>query len=630
MLNVMRKHAGSWMIKVILFAIVIVFVFWGVGSFRSREASKVASVNDQIISLSDYRRVYNNLIDQYRQRFGDSLNDGMIEMLQLDKQAMDQLITRAILLQEAEKLKLRVSDDEIAESIMNTSVFQNNGTFDNRRYRSLLAQVHLTPEEYEADQKKVLLGQKLTRVIMGAAKVSEAEVRQWYDWQNAKVDIDYILIDPDQYTDIKSSDDEIAAYFDENKENYKTDPMVGTRYVVFDPKDLVDQVSVEEDEIADYYDANIDEFQTEKTVEARHILIKLDEEADEEAVAAAKARAEEIAEMAKGGQDFAELAKVHSEGPSKDQGGYLGKFQQGQMVKPFSDKAFSMSAGEISEPVKTRFGWHVIKVESVDEASTRSIEESKEVIVTKLTDNKALSLAYDNAEKFYEGSFEKDDLANNAKSFGLDVVETEPFNRNGPDSLGPQKGEFANAALALDVDEISDIQDLGGRYYLIQVTEKIDAKIPDLKTVKAEVETDLIEKMKSDKAKADAESLAEELRTGKPFDEVASAFDKTVKNTGLFGRSGAIPEIGSDQQFSQAAFQLTTASDTSSQPVRGNDGFYLLHMKSRKAPEESGFETEKEKIEGMLLQQKQAGLFTDWIEARKKESQISIEEAFLE
>jgi peptidyl-prolyl cis-trans isomerase D len=127
MLNVMRKHAGSWMIKVILFAIVIVFVFWGVGSFRSREASKVATVNGEIIGVSDFRRVYNNLVEQYRQRFGSSFNDGMIEMLQVKKQALDQLIDRAILLQEAEKLDFQVSDVEVAESIRNTPIFRTTG-----------------------------------------------------------------------------------------------------------------------------------------------------------------------------------------------------------------------------------------------------------------------------------------------------------------------------------------------------------------------------------------------------------------------------------------------------------------------------------------------------------------------
>ena len=247
MLNVMRKHASSWMIKVILFAIVIVFIFWGVGSFRSRQASKVATVNGEIISITDFRRAYNNLIDQYRQRFGSSLNDGMIEMLHIKKQTVNQLIDRAILLQEATKLGLQVSNAEVAQRIMDTPIFQNNGTFDNHRYINILSQVHLTPEEFEADQKNALLGQKLTQIIMGGAKVSEAEARQWFDWQNTSVDVAYVLFNPDRYDDINPPAEEISAYFEKNKENYKTDPMVKVRYVVFDPADYTSQVTVDKD-----------------------------------------------------------------------------------------------------------------------------------------------------------------------------------------------------------------------------------------------------------------------------------------------------------------------------------------------------------------------------------------------
>jgi peptidyl-prolyl cis-trans isomerase D len=309
---------------------------------------------------------------------------------------------------------------------------------------------------------------------LGAAKVSEAEARQWYDWQNTSVNIDYVLFEPSRYSDIKPSAEEISAYFETRKENYKTDPMVKVRYVVFDPEAYKTMASVEPDEITDYYESNISQFKTEKSVEARHILIKVDPDADQEADLAAKNRAEKIAKMAKAGQDFAELAKTHSEGPSKDNGGYLGTFQRSRMVKPFADKAFAMAAGEISEPVKTEFGWHIIKVESVEEASTKTLEQSKAQIISTLTDRKARNIAYDKAEQFYEVCFEKEDLVKNAKTFNLPVMETGSFSRRGPEALGNDKGLFANAAFALRVDEISDIQDIGDRYYLIQPTATIE------------------------------------------------------------------------------------------------------------------------------------------------------------
>lgn len=630
MLNVMRKHAGSWMIKVVLFAIVIVFVFWGVGSFRSREASRVATVNDEIISLVDYRRAYNNMIDQYRQRFGASLNDGMIEMLQVKRQALDGLIDRELLLQEAEKLDLRVSDVEVAQSILDTTIFQSNGTFDNRRYRSILNQVHLTPEEFEADQRKALLVEKLTRIVTGAAKVSEAEARQWYDWQNTTVEVDYVVFDPARYTDVNPSDQEVAAYFDDHKENYKTDPMVKARYVVFDPDDFRGQVTVDEEEIEDYYDTHIDEFKTEKTVEARHILIKLDPDADESADSAAKAKAEDVAKLAKSGQDFAELAAAHSEGPTKDRGGYLGRFKRTQMVEPFADKAFSMAAGEISDPVKTQFGWHVIKVESVEEATTKTLQQSRDQIISTMTDRKARNLAYDKAEAFYQECFEKDDLTKNAKTFGREVKETGAFSRQGPDTLGSDKSAFATAAFALKVDEISDVQDIGGRYYLIQPTASIDAAVPPLESVKDRVEADLIRNMQMDKARSEAEAMAQDLQAGQTFEESAETHGVEVKHIGPFTRSGAIPEIGSDPKFSAAAFELGRSGTSSLHPVEGGAGLYLLRLAERHPPEAEGFESEKEEISNMLRRQMQRTVFQDWLDARKADSRITIESVYLE
>jgi len=629
MLNVMRKHAGSWMIKVILFAIVIVFIFWGVGSFRSRQASKVATVNGEIINATDFRRTYNNLIDQYRQRFGSNLNDGMLEMLQVKKQAVDQLINRAILLQEAKKLGLTVSDTEIAQQIMEIPVFQSNGTFDNRRYLRVLSQVHLTPEEFEAEQKSGLLTQKLTRIILGAAKVSEAEMRQWYDWQNTSVNIAYVLFNPDRYDDIKPSPEEISDYFEKNKDTYKTDPMIKVRYVVFDPADFSSQVTVDEDEIKDYYDSHTDEFETQKRVEARHILIKLGPQASEADDQAAKTKAEEIAQMAKAGQDFAELAKEYSQGPTKDKGGYLGKFTQSQMVKPFADKAFSMTAGQISDPVKTQFGWHVIKVESVEDASTKTLEESKETITATIKDRKSKNLAYDKAEQFYETTFEKDDLVKNAEIFDRPVLEAGPFSRRGPDALKRSRGQFATAAFNLNVDEISDIQDIDGRYYILQQTQAIESTIPPLEDVKTKVAKDLTEKLQADKANQDAEAMAADLKSNQAFDAIARTHNAAVKETGLFKRDAAIPEIGSDSAFSQAAFTLRSAASTDT-PVKGNAGYYLLHLLERKAPADDGYVSEKDDIQNLLLQQKQRTVMQNWMDSRKADSQITIEKSYLD
>ena len=208
-------------------------------------------------------------------------------------------------------------------------------------------------------------------------------------------------------------------------------------------------------------------------------------------------------------------------------------------------------------------------------------------------------------------------------------METGPFSRQGPEELGAQKGAFAGAAFDLPIDEISDIQDIGGQYYLIQVTETIDAEIPALEDVKAAVTADLTAQLKTERAKADAEAMLTAVNAGQPLEAVAKSQGVDVKNTGPFKRDATLPDIGPDSTFVQSAFELTPDNDVSAEPLKGSAGYYLLRLKNRQAPDPEGLAAEQERIESMLLQQKQRNVIMDWIEARKNDSQITVEEAFL-
>ena len=157
MLSIMRKHAGSWIIKFLLAAIIVVFIPWGVQRYTSQRSSRVADVNGTIITLGDYRTSYTNLVEQVRQSFGNNLNDELIEALQLRKRALDQLIDRALMLQEAEKLKIQVSDEELAQSIRNIRAFQTAGVFDNQRYLNALSRTRLSPEAFEEQQREAMI-----------------------------------------------------------------------------------------------------------------------------------------------------------------------------------------------------------------------------------------------------------------------------------------------------------------------------------------------------------------------------------------------------------------------------------------------------------------------------------------
>ena len=217
MLSIMRKHAGSWIIKFLLAAIIVVFIPWGVQRYTSQRSSRVADVNGTIITLGDYRNSYSNLIEQVRQSFGNNLNDELIQALQLRKRALDQLVDRALMLQEAEKLKIQVSDDELAQTIRNIRAFQTAGVFDNQRYLNTLSRTKLTPETFEEQQREAMIIDKLQNFISGNIKVSELEARQWYKYNNTEVDVEYVVLEPGQFKNIEPTADEILDFFDQHK-----------------------------------------------------------------------------------------------------------------------------------------------------------------------------------------------------------------------------------------------------------------------------------------------------------------------------------------------------------------------------------------------------------------------------
>lgn len=629
MLNLMRKHAGTWLIKVILGAIVVVFIFWGVGSYTAQRSNRVASVNGETISVEEFGTVYNRLIEQYRQSFGNRLNEEMIQTLQLRQQAVDQLINQLILRQAAAGLKLRVADDELAQSIRQIQAFQSAGAFDSRRYRSVLGLNRLTPETFEQAQRDAMLIEKLRNLITSSIKVSDLEALQWYTWNNTSVDLDYLLVEPSRYTEIQPSEEEIRQYFEQHREAYQTEPQAKVRYIRLKPEAFSERVSLSEEELREYYDSYPEQFETPKTVEARHILINVEPDADPETVAEAKARIDEIYEMAAQGQDFAELAKQFSEGPTKDQGGYLGTFRRETMVKPFSDKAFSMNAGEISEPVRTRFGWHIIKVEKVNEARTRTFEEAREEIRTQLTTERSKALAFDEAETVYDLIFEGQALEQAAKDRGLAIVDTEYFTRSGPASDVPNRGQFAKVAFELAPTEVSEVKDLGDGYYLMELVDKTPAKPAEFETVKDKVRADFIKEKQQEKARRDAGEILKALADGQSMESLATQFDLAVKSTGFIKRNEGIPDIGKEPEIVAAAFSLSETQKLPEEVIEGQKGFYVIQFKQRKDPAAEEFEKEKAKIKQQLEQQKQLKMFDRWLAQKRDESEITIEERFL-
>jgi peptidyl-prolyl cis-trans isomerase D len=406
--------------------------------------------------------------------------------------------------------------------------------------------------------------------------------------------------------------------------------MIKVRYLNFNPDTFRSKVVLSDEEIREYYDENLETFKIPKTVEARHILLRVNQDADPETVKKTKDRALRILKLAKEGKDFAELAKQYSEGPTRDKGGYLGKFKKEAMVKPFADVAFSMKAGEISEPVRTQFGWHIIKVEKVNEASVTSFDDAKKDIQKKLTDDMAKSLAYDEAEAVSDEAIDGKDLINAAKERHMKILTTDFFSSKGPIKGINNPSEFASVAFNLLDKEISNVQEFENGYYILQLVDKIQPKIPEFDKVKEKVTLDLIKEKQDEKAKADSETLLAALKSGKTMQAESKKFNLTPKITGFFKRNGSIPEIGLEREIAEAAFQLTDKKQFPENVIKGSKGYYVIQFKDKKISDPENFAKEKEEIKKKLLAQKKSSIFDALLAKIKSRSEITIKEGFLE
>ena len=622
MLKLMRQHATSWFIKILLGAIVIVFVFFGVGSFQEQRKTKAAIVNGDLITMAEYLKTHKMLIDNYRQSYGDRFNNELIKMLNIEEQAVNSLIERELMTQQAHKLGLKVSTEELSNVIWKFKAFHKNGIFDKERYMQILQRNRMTPEEFEFSQRNSLLGEKLHQLIVGNAKLTNEEVLKYYQWQNTTVSIDYALFKSSTYKNIKPSEEEIKTYFEKNKDNYKTQPTIKAHYVHFDIDQYTDSIEITDEEVSDYYEENKDEFKQEKTVEARHILFKVEPEGDDKVTAAQKKKALEILAKARKGDDFAKLAKQYSEGPSKDKGGSLGAFKKDAMVKPFADKAFAMNAGEISEPVLTKFGWHLIKVEKINPASEKKLDQVQDSIKKKLAKERAKDETRLAAENFSDDLTKGDDLAGIALTKKLEPVTTEFFTKSeGPNSI-TRRQKFAYEAFKLELMVPSSPIDLDDKFYVVQVIEKKPKKPEKFENIKEQVHSDYIKKEQEIRAEKDANDFLSALKKGESVQTTADKYKTTFQRSKFFKRTGSIPDIGYERAVTAAAYQLTEKAKFTDHAIKTQKGFYAIALGEKKEPDPEEFEKEKKQVQDKLLQQKRTHLFQNWLQEVKTNSQI--------
>ncbi len=558
MLRKFRDEMKS--LSIILWLVIIalsvyVFVNWGAKGQIGTPTSVIAWFDGEEIQFQEYVKTARQLEDFYRRMYGKSWSSQLAKALRLKRRAFDTIINRRVELYHAKQMGITASKEEVAQKILSYPVFTDkNGNFVGyQAYKRFLNSQGLRVAEFEKSVKEDIILEKLENVYKESIQISVAELREAYEKQKLAIAFDYVVFNPNKYLDKvkgKISEKELKDYYEKHKSEYKTPLMRRIKLVKFNPLNFSDKVQVSDTEAKNYYEQNKDKYTQKEQVRAKHILISPTAKkiSDEEALKLA----EKIYNQLKKGADFDKLAKQYSDDPgSKNKGGDLGFFPKGRMVKPFEDTAFSLKVGQISKPVKTRYGYHIIKVIAKKQAKTQTFEEVKQEIKGILKSKKMEDLAREKAKEFEAKAKELKSVEKAAKEMNLKVIDSGYF-ENSPAAnikgIGPA-GFVANYVFSMKKSEISEPLRTAEGFAVCQMIEEKQPAVPSLEEVKDKV----IKDVKLEKARKIALKEAEKFKAKVSFKN----FDKVAKREKLQIRQQKKTVLGNVN----ASFVLKPGSD---------------------------------------------------------------------
>lgn len=619
MLDALRKRGNSIVVQAFYVIIVAVFIFWGVGTMRSNQLEVAARVNGDVITRSQFERAHQNLANMYRNMGqGGAPPDAFLR-----QQAITQLVSSELLMQEAARLGLEVDEEELRQSIASMPNFQANGRFDKDAYIEILRQNGLKPAEFEDLQRRQLLVGKVEDLVAQGAHVTDEEVRERFRYDNERVNLQFVRLAATTFApQVTLSDQDLQAYYDANQERYREPERIRVQMLEFRPNDFFARVNPTDAEIQEYYEANLTQFQKPEEVHARHILFPLAPDASDADKAAARKQAEEVLAKAKGGADFAALAKEYSKDSTAENGGDLGTFGRGVMTPPFEAAAFALEPGQVSDVVETQFGLHIIKLEEKTPARTQPLEEAKASIADTLRGRQARKVALDEVEKAHEAALDGAPLEKIAADLHLTLQNPPPF-AVGEKIFGLERKPLSDEAFKTDVGEIGEVVTETSGYTIVKVVERIPSAIPPLDQVRAKVEADLRAKKAAELAKQRGEALLAQLKEKKDLAALAQQEGLTVEESADIARFGGyLPNIGTVPALKDAAFTLTPENPVAP-AVYDVNGDAILAVLEKKVPaDESRFDSEQAAIRERLRGQEAAAVVRTFVEQLKTKATI--------
>ena len=544
MLQTIRDRAQGWIAWVIVILISIPFALWGIQSYLEVGGEViVAKVNGVEITERDLQGRVQQARIQLRERLGAAYDAAQMDDRRLRQEVLDDMIRETLLVDVSDRLGFRVSNQELQAHILAEPAFQRDGRFDNVAYEQVLELQGLSPALFEAQLRQRMVGTQMVRGVVGSEVITTAEREAFERLSGQRRELAWLRIPAARFMDdAPMSEEEIQAYYAANAAAFQTPEQVRLEYLVLDVDALSTGSAVSDEEVRRAYESEQARFGQPERRKVRHILLPVPADADEAKARGVLEEIQAVRGRILGGEPFDEVAKAVSQDPgSAAQGGDLGEIEQGIMDPAFDQAAFGLAAAEVSEPVRSRFGYHLIEVQEIIPARVKPFDEVQESLRMELARQKAESLFYDLGERLANVVYETpDSLQPAAEELGLTVQQSDWIGRTGGEGLlrHPKVTAAAFSEEVLGQRRNSDLIEPEKDVLQALVVRVVDHREPSTRLLD-EVRDEIVSTLRLERArKAAAEAAeagAQQLRGG--ADWAAVAGEDRPEEPGLVGRS---------------------------------------------------------------------------------------------
>jgi peptidyl-prolyl cis-trans isomerase D len=612
MLSIIRENVKSWFFKVILLVIVVVFIFWGFGAYKEGVRNVIAKVNDEEITRKEFLKEYENLTNYYQNIYKDKWSKNIVDSLNLKEEAIENLINKKVIIDKAKKLGFKISKKELQAIIQSYPAFQKNNRFDKSLYFQLLGN---KSKDFEDGQYKLLFFSKINDFISQTIKVSFKEVKDYYDFLNESVNLEFLKISKSviKKEDIKVSLDDYKKYYEKNKENFKTPIKYKVKYIFLKSKDYISQIEISDTEAMDYYIISQEKFIEKDKFKLRHILLKLKEGDGQKDENSILKKAKKITDELEKGEDFAKLARKYSEDEATaEKGGDLGLVDIENLSKQVVEKIGSLEEGDVSDPIKTKNGYQIIQL--IEKKSEKLIpfeevkEEIKKMILKEEGEEKAHNLVKRKARRILREVKINKDIEKVGKIENMEIKETKYFGEK-------DNPQFYAVCKNMNIGEIGPLVETDNLIHIIELLDKKDSYLPKFEEVKENVLEKVREQKTKDLLKKKAEGMLAKLKAGEDIAESLKKYGLNFKETGLFKPAivAYVPKIGISDKIKYGILNLTRENPYLDEIEKVGDNYYIIRLKERKAPEVKELEEKLDIWKNNLSGIKKKLVYENWL-----------------